>query len=219
MIKKILLSLIIITTSSQSGEFINSQWSFKVASGYAAINETHGIYLGLGIEKQLKKTMIEVGILPKFYFSPLHELNHVPGEDVNLNDLSFQNVNKYSYYKREVGVETSFLFSPRPPIRVKKNNGSFTFSLWRYGLVLELGLYGKNTYLIDDKTIQTSTSYMRNNKIIGILYKPSFGIQISNILNISLELQYSFNLGGSAINPSFKYGGGLVLIFSDFVNQ
>lgn len=219
MTKKILLSLIIITLSLQAGEFIKYSNALKISSGYTGLNEYRGVYLGIGYSHQLGKTVIELNTTPKFYFYSPMSYYHIPGEDVYIEDKTFYNVDYYSWYSTSIGIETSILFAPRPPIKVRNGNGSFTFSLWRYGLVLEFGVYGKITHVIDQLSIKRNNSYINNNKIIGILYNPSFGVQISKSINLSLELLYSFNLGGSNINPNFKYGGGIVLTFSDPIKE
>lgn len=213
MIRKVLIPLIFISLSLQAGEFVKYDRAFRITPGFAGYLEKPGVSLALNYEQRLGKTHWEFGITPKFY-AYRHE-NSYSTKVFHLNDSMSISSKYHDKEFKEFNLEAFILFSHRAAYISKKGNGAFTLNLWRYGACIEWQVYGTRTHLIDGYEFKETQRNISGDRSFGVIYKPTVGVQVNKMLNISLELNYSFNKNFQYPGPDLKYGGGISFIISD----
>lgn len=211
MFKKSIIILATIIVTSNASEFLKYNRAFRVVPSFTTIsNDWIGFSLGLNYEQKVGNSIIEFNLTPKFltdsyssdYTYDILSDNSKPSED-----------DYYINYSR-TNLQLAVLFSHRPAIITKNGPGAFTFNAWRYGVLLEMGLLEKRASDNDLVVTEESVANFKH-KYIGLIYKPSVGIQLNRRLNLGVELMYSYTHDiEDSLYPSLHFGTGFSLTVS-----
>lgn len=221
MLNKCIMILVSVFLFSNAAEFIKYDKAFRVvaSSAFRSENESNGLALGLNYEVHVNKSLYEFSITPKYFFNTFED--HFYDSDVILEDTTYYNVGYYDVQHSMFSIEAAFLFSHRPAIRLKSSPRTLTFNLWRYGICFEWYIFERKSHDIDGETIVEVVATDSDQKSFGLIYKPAIGFQLSEKLNLSLELNFcavsDFSSSVFPI-PVVTFGSGIALGISNPVS-
>lgn len=221
MFNKITILIVITFLISQAGNFIQYDRALRITPAFAQeADDMKGGAFGIHYEQRAGKAVFDFSVTPKFLYWREEAYYGNGNNSIVFNDTTFINPNYSFSSQSKIILEAAILFSHRPSIRVREGTGAFTFNLWRYGPSFEWELYKKYRDEVDDYVVEVTKKREHLEKSIGLTYKPAMGIQISDKLNISVELMYTWFLElDDTPYPFPEFGSGISFTLSNPVKS
>lgn len=221
MLNKTIIIIALTILTSQAGNFIQYNRALRIVPAYFQEGDSPGgVSLSFHYEQRLAKTVFDFSVTPKYEYIS-EETYYTDGNTtIVFHDTTFVDPD-YSFNSlKKISIEAAILFSHRPDIKVREETGSFTFNLWRYGTSFEWEVYMKDRDEVDGYVKETTFKNEELRKYIGLTYKPTIGIQITDKLNVGVELMYTlWQELNSRILPFPKFGGGIAFRLSNPVES
>lgn len=221
MIKKIIISIFLIFLISQAGDFIQYDRAFCITPAYTQeADDMKGVALSINYVQRAGKTVFDFSVTPKYLYWREEATYSYGNTTIVFEDTSFVNP-KYSFSsQKKITIEAAILFSHRPSIRVREGAGALTFNFWKYGIAFEWDIFKMYRSEVDGYIEEHVIKNQYLDKNIGIIYKPSMGIQLTDKINISVELMYNLCIElDDTPFPYPKFGSGISFTLSNPVKS
>lgn len=223
MLKKIIIMIFITFLISQAGEFIKYDRALRIIPGYTQEgDDMKGAAISFNYIQRAGKTLFDFSITPKWvYWSEASYNNNEYGNSsISFSDTTFDDYNYEFSSQQKIVLGAAILFSHRPSIRAREGAGALTFNFWRYGLTYDWEIYKKYRYEVDEWERESIKKSKDLEKCIGWTYNPLMGVQITDRINLSIELTYTWCLElDETIWLYPKFGSGLSFTFSNPVKS
>lgn len=221
MCKKIFISILITFFISQAGDFIKYDRAFRLKPAYIQeSDDMKGVALSINYAQRVGKTVFDFSVTPNFLYWKEEDSYNNGNITLVFEDTSFVNPDYAIRSKSKFSLEAAILFSHRPSIRVREGAGALTFNFWRYGASLEWEIYKKYRDEVDGWIKETVIDNKYLYSFFGLTYKPSMGVQVTDRLNLSIELMYTWCIELNETPWVFpKLGSGLSFTLSNPVKS
>lgn len=221
MFKKIFISVFVTFFISQAGDFVEYDRALRLIPAYTQeAGNLKGAAFSFNYVQQIGKTVFDFSLTPKYFYWS-EKSNYSNGNTtLSFKDTSFVNPDYSFSSQKKISLEAAVLFSHRPSIRVREGAGALTFNFWRYGASFEWNIYKKHREEVDGWVQEYVINKKYLNSYLGLAYKPSMGVQITDRINLSVELMYTWCLELNDLPWILpKFGSGLSFTFSNPVKS
>lgn len=219
MLKKIIITILLTILISEAADFIKYDRALRITPAYYQENgDLKGGSISFNYVQCARKALFEFSLIPKYLYWGKQD---VSGNNIIVfSDTSFYRPKYSSSSEQKLTLGASILFSHRPSLKVRDGAGALTFNFWRYGVCFDWEIYKKYKWQVDEWERESVENSKDLDKYIGLTYNPLIGVQITDRINLSVELIYTWGFelfDNLYLYP--KFGSGISFTISNPVKS